>query len=143
MSLAKTALTEKQLDNIRTSYENGLRSISRIPELDEAAEIIRYQHEKFDGSGLFNGLTGSSIPLLSRILAVASAFERTNYHRNLSVSNNGDASAINLRQRAGTEFDPVVVEACLGHTLVPQAENVGAAPQSVAGASMLYAEALA
>jgi response regulator RpfG family c-di-GMP phosphodiesterase len=113
MDFEKTALTPEQHRMIRANYESGLRLISNVPDLEEVATIISYQHEHYDGTGFFNGLAGDTIPLMSRILAVANAFDEINSGRNPALFCTDEEAAIWLRKRAGTKYDPRVVEACL------------------------------
>ena len=113
MDFNKSALTPEQCRVTRNNYENGLRLISSVPDLEDVADIIRYQHEHFDGTGFFDGLDGEKIPFLSRILAVANAFDEINSGRNPALFCTDEEAADWLHQRAGTRFDPQVVEACL------------------------------
>jgi HD-GYP domain-containing protein (c-di-GMP phosphodiesterase class II) len=85
--------------------------LADVPALREVVPIVYHHHEWYDGHGYVGGLAGESIPLGSRILAVADAFvamtsERA-YRRALSV----DGAVAELASKAGTQFDPTVVEA--------------------------------
>ncbi len=117
MDLDKTALTAEQYRVIRINYENGLRLISDVPDLEDAAAIVRYQHEHYDGKGFFDGLDGDKIPFLSRILAVANAFDEINSGRDPALFCTDEETADWLRKRSGSKFDPQVVEACLAMEL--------------------------
>lgn len=55
--------------------EIGWRIVKDIPELETVADYILYHHERWDGKGYPYGLKGDQIPLPSRILAVADAFD--------------------------------------------------------------------
>lgn len=113
MDINRSALTVEQHRVTKNHYDSGLRLISVVPDLSEVATVIGFQHEHFDGSGLFNGLDGEKIPFLSRILAVANAFDDINSGRNPSLFVSDGAAADWLRQHSGTRFDPQVVEACI------------------------------
>jgi putative nucleotidyltransferase with HDIG domain len=82
-----------------------------IEELAEVIKIVRHHHERFDGSGYPDGVTGSEIPLGARILGVADAFDaltsRRPYREALTVSEALDV----LEDAAGTQFDTVLVRA--------------------------------
>jgi response regulator RpfG family c-di-GMP phosphodiesterase len=113
MDLSKAALTAEQLRVTWNNYEIGLRPMYGVPDLEEVASIISYQHESFDGTGFFDGLAGDGIPFLSRILTVANAFDEINSGRNPALFCTDEEAADWLVKRAGTKFDPQVVQACL------------------------------
>lgn len=112
-----TTLMAEQIRSSQASYEEGLRLIECMPELQEAATIIRYQHEHFDGTGFFDGLAKEQIPFLSRILAVADAFDEINSGRNPALFCTDEEVTVWMRERSGTIFDPHVVDACLDSDL--------------------------
>ncbi|MEP6789014.1 MAG: HD domain-containing phosphohydrolase, partial [Acidobacteriota bacterium] len=87
--------------------------ISNVPDLEGVAAIIRYQHEHYGGNGFFEGLDGEKIPFLSRILAVANAFDEVKSGRNPSLFCTEEKAVQWLKKYSGTRFDPQVVEACL------------------------------
>jgi HD-GYP domain-containing protein (c-di-GMP phosphodiesterase class II) len=72
--------------------------------LQSVAAIVRAHHEWMDGSGYPDGLSGEAMPLGARIVAVADAYD-THTARSLAETLN------ELRTRAGSQFDPRVVEA--------------------------------
>ncbi|MEO6462430.1 MAG: HD domain-containing phosphohydrolase, partial [Candidatus Eisenbacteria bacterium] len=74
-------------------------------------EILAHRHERVDGTGTPQGLVGDEIALGARILAVAAAFEDAVSGSGGSAARTPGESIEELRQRAGQEFDPVVVEA--------------------------------
>ena len=86
----------------------GERILQAAPSLEPIAPLVRSSHERWDGSGYPDGLAGEQIPLASRIVGACEAFE-TMTGRSGRVS---PRTALDeLRRRAGTEFDPAVVEA--------------------------------
>ncbi|MGA9761608.1 MAG: HD domain-containing phosphohydrolase [Gaiellaceae bacterium] len=89
----------------------GERILHAAPALHKVARIIRWTHESYDGSGYPDHLSGSDIPLGARIIAVCDAFDamisKRPYRKAMSVE---DASA-ELRRSAGSQFDPLVVDA--------------------------------
>ncbi len=89
----------------------GERIVRAAPALAHAADLVRWHHERLDGSGYPDGLRGHEIPLGARIIAVCDAFaamvsERP-YRQPLTVS----GALEELRRNAGTQFDPRVVTA--------------------------------
>jgi putative nucleotidyltransferase with HDIG domain len=104
-------LTSDDWTNIREHPGVGASFLSRIDELEEVARIIRHHHERMDGFGYPDKLKGRAIPLLSRILAVADAFEAMTSNRPHRCAM-GTAEALHeLQANAGEQFDPDVVRA--------------------------------
>lgn len=93
--------------------------------LREAAVLIAHHHERWDGSGYPYGIRGRFIPLGSRILSIADAFDAI---RIPEVSNRVVRNAVALRiiqVAAGTQFDPELVEAlCLFQKSIPGSDHV-------------------
>lgn len=75
--------------------------------------MIRQHHERLDGSGYPGGLRGDQIILEARILAVADVVEAISSHRPYRPSLGLDAALREIQDRAGSAYDPAVVEACL------------------------------
>ena len=82
----------------------------------EIGHIAGSDHERYDGTGYPNRLSGENIPLLSRILSVVDAFDAmtaaTSYKNRLSPR----FAVIRLQQSAGTQFDSTVVQAMIDAT---------------------------
>lgn len=91
----------------------GLLSGSSSRLLQAAAEIAKGHHEKFDGSGYPDGLSGHDIPIFSRIVAVADVFDALTSERPYKKAWELDAAVEFLTNGAGTHFDPACVKAFL------------------------------
>ena len=74
------------------------------------AEAILYHHERFDGQGYPFGLSGEAIPVLSRIVLVADAFDAMTSTRAYQPALPVDFAVDEIRQNAATQFDPAVVD---------------------------------
>jgi HD-GYP domain-containing protein (c-di-GMP phosphodiesterase class II) len=74
------------------------------------SEAILYHHERFDGQGYPFGLAGSAIPVLSRIVLVADAFDAMTSTRAYQPALPVDFAVSEITRHAGTQFDPAVVE---------------------------------
>jgi HD-GYP domain-containing protein (c-di-GMP phosphodiesterase class II) len=74
------------------------------------AEAILYHHERFDGDGYPFGLAGDAIPILSRIVLVADAFDAMTSKRAYQPALPTDFAVHEIRRNAATQFDPAVVE---------------------------------
>ncbi|HEV2711536.1 MAG TPA: diguanylate cyclase [Gaiellaceae bacterium] len=89
---------------------------------------ILHHHERWDGKGYPAGLAGAEIPFASRILLVADAFEAMTTERAYSAAISTEAAMQELREHAGTQFDPLVVAALERRLAKPRPRAVAAAP---------------
>ena len=94
----------------------GAEIVRAIPGMEEAARAIRHHHENYDGTGFPDGLQGEDIPLLSRIIAVANAYDRYLYGGGLSRLSEVGAFA-RVREKADSFYDPEVVRALEKHVI--------------------------
>jgi HD-GYP domain-containing protein (c-di-GMP phosphodiesterase class II) len=78
------------------------------------AEAILYHHERFDGTGYPFGLAGDVIPILSRIVLVADAFDAMTSKRAYQPALPIDFAVHEITKNAGSQFDPAVVEIFIG-----------------------------
>ena len=105
-----SALTVAEMAELRLHPAVGATMLMHAG-LHEEAHWIRCHHERFDGGGYPSGLRGDEIPVESRIILVADAFEAMTsdrpYREGVSVSE----ALAELRACAGTQFDPAVVDA--------------------------------
>ena len=94
---------------MRQHPDIGARIIEDIPFLQETLPIIRYHHERWDGSGYPVGLSGKDIPFQARIFAVADAFDALisdrPYRNRITVSE----ALTYIKEQAGILFDPDIV----------------------------------
>jgi putative nucleotidyltransferase with HDIG domain len=104
-----SGLTDDEVAQIRVHPEIGATMLNHAG-LREESRWVRHHHERMDGRGYPDGLAGHAIPLESRVLFVADAFEAMTsdrpYRRGMPVP---DAVA-ELRTCAGSQFDPAVVD---------------------------------
>jgi len=107
----------------------GERLLSASSGMDEVARLVRSSHERYDGSGYPDGLSGEQIPLGSRIVFVCSAFGDMTAARAHRAALSVDEALAELGRGAGTQFDPEVVQAFreqLAHALHRPGLAVGA-----------------
>jgi HD-GYP domain-containing protein (c-di-GMP phosphodiesterase class II) len=108
------ALDPDEQEFMRRHTVMGERIVASVPSLRGAARLIRASHERWDGAGYPDGLAGEEIPLGARIIAVCDAYDAMTTDRPYRRAMAADAARAELRARAGTQFDPAVVEAFLG-----------------------------
>ncbi|HEX2045077.1 MAG TPA: HD domain-containing phosphohydrolase, partial [Gaiellaceae bacterium] len=116
-------LTEEERRTVQLHPELGARILAPIERLEDVCEIVRHCHEHFDGSGYPAGKASDDIPIESRVILVVDAFHAMTtdrpYRRRLSVVE----ARRRLRESAGTQFDPRVVDAFLGLELLAPVED--------------------
>ncbi len=104
----KGANTRKMIEQ---HPELGYELIKPIHLWKDVASIIRYHHERYDGTGYPHQLKGDEIPLFSRILALAETFDTMTNPASYRLEHLQSMEAIReIRAYAGTQFDPVLVE---------------------------------
>jgi two-component system cell cycle response regulator len=115
----------------------GERIVAAAPALAGVARIVRSSHERIDGGGYPDGLVGAAIPLAARIVFACDAFEAMTSERPYSSPMPEHDAIDELRRCAGSQFDPMVVEALCGviaeRRSGPLAEAVS--PTRIAGPS--------
>ena len=89
----------------------GERILLAAPALRPVARLVRSSHERWDGGGYPDGLRGDEIPLGARVVAVCDAFDAMTTERPYRDSVTEDDAIAELQRCAGTQFDPVVVDA--------------------------------
>lgn len=89
----------------------GETIMQAAPSLRASSELVRSTHERWDGSGYPDQLSGEGIPLGARIIAVCDAFDAMLARRPYSASLSSAAALAELVRHAGFQFDPKVVEA--------------------------------
>ncbi len=85
--------------------------LARVPELAGVAALIRYEHERWDGNGYPDGLSGEDIPLASRIVFVCDAYHAITSTRPYREAKGSDVALQELHAHAGSQFDPNAVQA--------------------------------
>ncbi|RMG52545.1 MAG: HD domain-containing protein, partial [Gammaproteobacteria bacterium] len=108
-------LTETEFDIMKEHARIGHEILSGSPSsyLQLGAEIALNHHERYDGTGYPQGLTGEEIPLAARIVAVADVFDALTSRRPYKEPWSLERAFDYLRQARGTHFDPACVDAFL------------------------------
>ena len=89
----------------------GARTAARLGFCGRTAAAVRHHHERFDGTGYPDGLSGEAIPLAARVIHVADAVDSMTTDRVYRSARPLPNAIAELRRRAGTQFCPRCVEA--------------------------------
>jgi len=109
--LKPTSLTDDEWVIMASHAEEGASIINRLGFLSDAVPAIRHHHERFDGGGYPDGLSGEDIPLGARIIHVADAFDSMLTTRVYRPARPAEDALTELRQNAGSQFCPRCVSA--------------------------------
>lgn len=121
-------LTKEEFEQMKPHPVVGHQIISPIPQLAKAAPIVRWHHERIDGKGYPDGLSGDEIPLLSRVAAIADTYDAMTSDRPYRRGLDMNVAREEIQRCAGTQFDKELAEIFVA---IPQEELL----QTVATAS--------
>jgi len=108
-------LTEAEFAKMKIHPTVGGDILRRVNFPYPVEDIVRYHHEKWDGSGYPKGLKGESIPLIARIISVVDFYDATRCDRPYRKGMKREESLALLRSMVGSAFDPKVVETFTRH----------------------------
>ncbi len=104
-------LTDKEFEIIKYHVKTAENILKRIHIYKDLVDIVKYHHEKYDGTGYPYGIKGEQIPLLARILSVADAFDAMTTNRIYKPKKEVSVAIAELQELAGSCYDPEVVKA--------------------------------
>jgi len=99
-------LNNEEWQEIQKHPEVGFRIANAISELQHLSEYILCHHERWDGAGYPQGLSGEDIPLISRIIAITDAFDAMTQDRPYRKAMSEGAAAAEIERNSGTQFNP-------------------------------------
>src|SRR6185436_5806293 len=108
-------LTEAEFAKMKIHPSVGGDILKRVKFPYPVEDIVRYHHEKWDGSGYPKGLKGEGIPLVARIISVVDFYDATRCDRPYRKGMKREESLALLKSMVGTSFDPKVVETFIEH----------------------------
>jgi len=103
-------LTPSEWEDMKKHPEIGYRIAKSSPHLEKIAEYILTHHENWDGTGYPNGLKGIEIPLFSRILAIADAYDAMTEDRIYRKAVKPQDAIAEIALKSGSQFDPEITE---------------------------------
>lgn len=102
-------LTREEFEEVAKHPEIGYRILCSVNEMVDIARYVLFHHERWDGKGYPRGLVGEEIPLQSRMIAIADAFDAMTSIRAYRSPVSEEEAAKELLKNAGTQFDPELV----------------------------------
>ena len=105
------ALTLEERRQMQEHSAIGERILAHVDEYSEIATVVRFHHERIDGQGYPDGLSDSVIPLVSRIIAVADAYNAMTSDRPYRDAMPSRVARLRLAQAVESQFDTAVVAA--------------------------------
>jgi ribonuclease P protein subunit RPR2 len=106
-----SSLTEEEYALVRRHPMIGSQILRDIDFLGEGKLVVRHHHERWDGTGYPDGLRGEAIPFAARVFAVADALDALTTDRPYRPAVSFPRAREEIRNGAGTQFDPTVVAA--------------------------------
>ncbi len=108
-------LTQEEYSEIKKHTEYGYQMLLNSDVSEEAAQIALNHHEKYDGTGYTKGLSGSDIPLFSRIVAITDVYDAMSNDRIYKRKSSPDYVYRELARQTGKHFDSTVTEKFFQH----------------------------
>jgi len=104
-------LTEEEFEQVKAHAHISSQIVSQIPNLSHIAYVVRHHHERHDGGGYPDGLSGDEIPLGSRILAIVDAFDCMTSDRPYRKAHRPEEALLEIKRCAGRQFNPELSDA--------------------------------
>ena len=134
-------LTDEEWVEMRAHPTIGASLLGNVPMLDRIRPIVLAHHENFDGTGYPAGLKGSEIPLAAQIISVADSYDAMTSERPYRIALRPKQALRELRANAGTQFNPVVVEAFI-QVVIEERRRAARGKAPVHGHRHVYQQAL-
>lgn len=112
-------LTDDEFAVMKTHTTAGCEMLAAAPGLEDLAHLVESHHERLDGGGYPNRLAGDDIPLVARIVSACDAFDAITVSRHYRDGRPADVAHEILREHAGSQWDPRVVDALIELTSDP------------------------
>ncbi|MBI4898667.1 MAG: HD-GYP domain-containing protein [Actinobacteria bacterium] len=131
------ALNEEEWEIMRSHPVIGEQILADVPGFEAIARAVRHEHERWDGDGYPDGIAGEQIPLSSRIVLACDAFHAMTSDRPYRKAMPVEEAIAELRENAGSQFDPKVAEA-LCEAVKDGNRESGSWPKATVTASIVH-----
>lgn len=106
-------LTQEEINMLHRHPDYSADILEPLSSIEFLIDSIKYHHERFDGTGYPSGISGEDIPIEARILCVADSFDAMLSDRPYRKGMRFEEVIAELKENAGTQFDPLVIDAFL------------------------------
>lgn len=106
----KDKLTKEEWEELKRHPVIGYNILKAVDDYAPIAEDVLHHHERYDGKGYPKGLKGDEIPLISRIITVADAWEAMTSERPYKEAKTREEAITELKKYSGKQFDPEITE---------------------------------
>ncbi len=106
-------LTDEEFETIKKHPETGYQILRSVDEYFMISKYVLHHHERWDGKGYPEGLSGENIPFQSRIIAVADSYEAMTAERVYQKTKTSEEAKAELLRCSGAQFDPEIVKVFL------------------------------
>ena len=106
-------LTDEEYEEIKSHTTVGFEILNVITEMPEAAKCARWHHERYDGRGYPDGLAGTDIPEMARIICVADSYDAMTSRRAYQALKPQSEVREEIIRCKGTQFDPIIADVML------------------------------
>ena len=106
-------LTDEEFKHVKCHCEAGEHILTPIVEDDDILKVVRHHHERYDGTGYPDRLSGEQIPLGARIMAVADTYDAMTSKRPYREAMRNENACAEIKRCKSTQFDPEVADAFL------------------------------
>lgn len=103
-------LTEEEYAQMKRHPEGSYHILKSVDSYTKLADYVLSHHERWDGNGYPRGISGEKIPFISRIIAIADAFEAMTSERPYRETLSQEEALLEIKNNAGTQFDPKIAE---------------------------------
>lgn len=103
-------LSQEEFELVQRHCESGYQILKSVEEYSPLARYVLSHHERWDGSGYPRKQKGKEIPLFSRIISIADAYDAMTNERPYKKTLTKEEAVLEFKKNAGTQFDPEIVE---------------------------------